>query len=179
MAEGYTPAEGPLSEPTQRDDFTRGDDSIFDGYDDPSDFGIVDDGIEYDAKPKNNENIEMKDLDGYKYEGGLLRLPEEETPFVDNLPDTPGTPESLEKQEKIKNFYKYLEDKGYTVDRNAQLEHGALFKMNTKKELAISYEGETYRLTFEKDPNKFLSPTTLTLRYGKGGTQFVRDVFGI
>ena len=41
----------------------------------------------------------MKDLDGWKYEGGLLRPPEEETPFVDNLPDTPGTPMSLEKQE--------------------------------------------------------------------------------
>ena len=29
--------------------------------------------------------------------------------------------------------------------------------MNADKELAISYKGETTRLTFEKDPNKFLS----------------------
>ena len=121
----------------------------------------------------------MKDLDGWKYEGGLLRPPEEETPFVDNLPDTPGTPESLEKREKIKSFYKYLEDSGYTVDRNAQLEHGAVYKMNADKELAISYKGETIRLTYTKDSNKFLSPRSLALKYGKGGTQFVRDVLGI
>ena len=96
MAEGYTPAEDVLPEPTQQEDFTRGDDSTFDNYDDPSYYGIVDDGI-IGAEP---EEIEMKDLDGWKYERGLLVPPEEETPFVDNLPDTPGTPESLEKQEK-------------------------------------------------------------------------------
>ena len=179
MAEGYTPAEDVLPEPTQQEDFTRVDDSIFDGNDDPSYYGIVDDGIEYDAKPKNNENIEMKDLDGWKYERGFLVPPEDETPFVDNLPDTPGTPESLEKREKIKSFYKYLEDNNYTVDRNAQLEHGAVYQMNADKELAISYKDKTIRLTYTKDSNKFLSPTTLALRYGKGGTQFVRDVLGI
>ena len=171
MAEGYTPPEDVLPEPTQQEDFTREYDSIFDYYDDPSNYDIID-----DAK---HEEIEMKDLDGGKYEGRLLRPPEEETPFVDNLPEAPGTPESLAKREKIKSFYKYLEDNGYTVDRNAQLEHGALFKMTSDKELAISYKDKTYRLTFEKDPNKFLSPTTLALRYGKGGTQFVRDVLGI
>ena len=175
MAEGYTP-EDVLPEPTQQEDFTRGDDSTFDHYDDPSYYGIVDDGIEYDAKPKNNENIEMKDLDGWKYERGFLVPPEEETPFVDNLPDTPGTPESLEKREKIKSFYKYLEDSGYTVDRIAQLEHGAVYKMNADKELAISYKDKTIRLTYTKDSNKFLSPTTLALRYGKGGTQFVLGI---
>ena len=179
MAEGYTPAEDYLPEPTQQEDFTRGDESFFDDYDDPSNYGIVDEGIIYDAKPETNENIEMKDLDGWKYENGFLVPPEEETPFVDNLPDTPGTPESLEKREKIKSFYKYLEDSGYTVDRNAQLEHGALFKMNADKELAISYKDKTIRLTYTKDSNKFLSPKTLALRYGKGGTQFVRDVLGI
>ena len=51
--------------------------------------------------------------------------------------------------------------------------------MNADKELAISYKGETIRLTYTKDSNKFLSPTTLALKYGKGGTQFVRDVLGI
>ena len=35
MATGYTPAEDYLPEPTQQEDFTRGDDSIFDD-DDPS-----------------------------------------------------------------------------------------------------------------------------------------------
>ena len=101
MAEGYTP-EDLLPEPSQHEDYTRGDDSIFN--DDPSDFGIVDDGI-IDVKP---EEIEMKDLDGWKYENGFLVPPEEETPFVDNLPDTPGTPESLEKREKLKTFTSIL-----------------------------------------------------------------------
>ena len=109
MAEGYTPAEDFYPESTQREDYTRAHDSICDNYDDLSYHCIVDDGIIYDAKP---EEIEMKDLDGWKYENGLLRPPEEEIPFVDNLPETPGTPMSLEKQEKIKSFYKYLEKKG-------------------------------------------------------------------
>ena len=178
MAEGYTP-EDVLPEPTQQEDFTRVDDSIFDYDDDPINYGIVDEGIMYDAKPENNENIEMKDLDGWKIKGGFLVPPEEETPFVDNLPDTPGAPESLEKREKIKSFYKYLEDSGYTVDKNAQLEHGAVYKMNADKELAISYKDKTIRLAYTKDSNKFLSPKTLALRYGKGGTQFVRDDLGI
>ena len=175
MAEGYTPPEDVLPEPTQQEDFTRGDDSTFDYYDDPSYYGIVDDGI-IGAKP---EEIEMKDPDGWKYENGFLVPPEEETLFVDNLPDTPDAPVSLEKQGKIESFYKYLEDSGYTVDRNAQLEHGAVYKMNADKELAISYKDKTIRLTYTKDSNKFLSPTTSALRYGKGGTQFVRDVLGI
>ena len=45
--------------------------------------------------------------------------------------------------------------------------------------LIISYKDKTIRLTYTKDSNKFLSPTTLALRYGKGGKQFVRDVLGI
>ena len=171
MAEGFTPAE----DFTSADDY---DDPTFEDedYDDPSYFGIVDEGITYDAK---HENIEMKDLDGWKYESGFLAPPEEETPFFDNLPDTPGTPMSLEKQEKNKSFYKYLEDRNYTVNKNAQLEHGAVFKTNADKELAISYKGKTIRLSFAKNPNEFLSPRTLAIRYGKGGTHFVRDVLGI
>ena len=56
----------------------------------------------------------MKDLKGWdQTKDGFAEPPEEETPFVDNLPDTPGTPMSLEKQEKIKSFYKYLEDRNY------------------------------------------------------------------
>ena len=51
--------------------------------------------------------------------------------------------------------------------------------MNSDKELAITYKGETIRLTYKKDPNKFLSPRSLALRYGKGGVAFVRDVLGI
>ena len=114
------------------------------------------------------------------HENGFVKPPEEETTFVDNLPDSTWYYRvSSIKREKIKSFYKYLEDSGNTVDRNAQLEHGALFKMNADKELAISYKDKTIRLTYTKDSNKFLSPKTLALRYGKGGTQFVRDVLGI
>ena len=66
-----------------------------------------------------------------------------------------------------------------TVNRNAQLEHGAVYKMNADKELAISYKGKTIRLSYTKNSNEFLSPTTLALRYGKGGMHFVRNVLGI
>ena len=169
MAEGFTPAEDFYSEPTQHEDYTRADYSIFD-YD-PSDLDII-----YDPTP---EEIEIKTLDGWKYESGSLIPPKAETSFVDILPDTPGSPEYLEKQEKIKSFYKYFEDSGYKVDKNAPLEYKASFKMNADKELAITYKGKTYRLTLEKNPNKFLSPSTLKIMYGKGGTQFIRDVLGI
>ena len=72
----------------------------------------------------------------------FAKPPEEETSFDDNLPETPGTPMSLEKQEKIKSFYKYLEDSGFTVDRNTQLGQKALFRMNADKELFITYKGK-------------------------------------
>ena len=51
--------------------------------------------------------------------------------------------------------------------------------MNAKKALFISYDGELIRLTHEKNPNKFLSPTTIMQNYGDGGTHFVRDGLGI
>ena len=133
-----------------------------------------------DFAPDEAENIEMENRDDWdETQDGFLDPTEEETPFVDNLPDTPGSSESLEKQKKIQSFYKYFEDNNYKVDRNAHLEYGALFKMNADKELAITYKGKTYRLTRKNNPNKFLSPNTLQIMYGKGGTQFVRDVLGI
>ena len=91
MNEGYIPAEDFLP----AEDFNRADDPIFDDYDDPSYFGIVDDGIKYDDKP---ENIEMKDPDGWEIKDGLVP-PKQETSFVDTLSETPGTPMSLEKHE--------------------------------------------------------------------------------
>ena len=118
MAEGFTPAEDFYSEPTQHEDY-----SIFD-YD-PSDLDII-----YDPTP---EEVEIKTLDGWKYESGTLIPPKAETSFVDILPDTPGSPEYLEKQEKIKSFYKYFEDSGYKVDKNAPLEYKASFRMNADK----------------------------------------------
>ena len=51
--------------------------------------------------------------------------------------------------------------------------------MNADKELAITYKGKTIRLTRVNNPNKFLSPGTLNIMYGKGGTHFVRDVIGV
>ena len=131
-----------------------------------------------DFTPDESENIEMENRDDWdETQDGFCDPTEEETPFVDNLPVTPGTPESLEK--KNKSFYKHLEDSGYKVDKNAHLEYRASFKMNADKELAITYKGKTIRLTHVNNPNKFLSPGTLSLMYGKGGTQFVRDVLGI
>ena len=155
MAEGFTPAK-----------------DYQDGY--------LDDYRDYEGYGDEAENIEMKNRDDWEQTPDeFAKPPEEETPFVNNLPETPGSPMSLEKQEKIKSFYKYLEDCGYTVDKNAQLEHGAVYKMNADKELAISYEGKYIRLTDAKNPNEFLSPKTLASKYGEGGTHFVRDDLGI
>ena len=135
----------------------------------------------YDERGQTKyENIEMEKRDSCKQTPDeFAKPPEQETTFIDNLPDAPETIVSIAKEEKIKSYHKYLEDNGYTVDRNAQLEHGAVYKMNANKELVISYKGKIIRLTQANKPNEFLSPNTLKLMYRKGGTQFVRDVLGI
>ena len=158
MAEGYTPAEDIYREDEFYDERARG--------------------------QTKDENIEMKNRDDWEQtQDGFAKPPEQETTFVDNLPDAPETIVSVAKEEKIKSYHKFLEDSGYTVDRNAQLDHGAVYKMNANKELAISYEGKIIRLTQANKPNEFLSPTSLTALYnklhGKGGTHIVRDVLGI
>ena len=128
-----------------------------------------------------DENIKMEDRDDWEQtQDGFAKQPEQETTFVDNLPDAPETIVSIiAKEEKIKSYHKYLEDKGSTVERNAQLEHGAVYKLNANKELTIFYEGKIIRLTQANKPNEFLSPNTLAQNYGKGGTHLVRDVLGI
>ena len=155
MSEGYTPAEDLLPE---------------DEYDD-----------EYEQT--KDENIEMEKRDSWEQtQDGFAKPPEEETSFVD-LPEAPGTLESLAKQEQIKSFYKYLEDNGYTVDRNAQLRYKALFRINSYKALFITYNGNEIRLSQVNNPNEFLSPKSIISRYnklyGKGGTHLVRGVLGI
>ena len=130
------------------------------------------------------ENIEMKNRDDWEQtQDGFAKPPEQETSFADNLPDAPETIVSVAKEEKIKSYHKFLEDSGYTVDFDAQLDHRAVYKLNANKELTISYEGKIIRLTQANKPNEFLSPNSLTALYnklhGKGGTHFVRDVLGI
>ena len=141
-------------------------------YDDPGDAYVPGYDPDYDFE------LDEYDVQGDDWENNLIP-PEEETSFIDNLPDVPGTPVSLAKQEKINSFYKFLEDNGYNVDKNAPLDNGALFKMNEDKQLAVDYKGKLIRLTLIKDSKKFLSPKTLASIYGKGGVAFVRDVLGI
>ena len=150
MAEGYTPEE----------DYTQ------DGY-----------------ERNEDENIEMKDRDSWEQtEDGFVKPPEDEMSFAD-LPTADGSPLTLEVQEKIKKFYKDLEDNGYIVDRNAPLEHRALFEMNQyTRRLSVIYHGGNSKRVYiahETNSNKFYSPKTIAADYGKGGTQFVRDVLGI
>ena len=63
---------------------------------------------------------------GNKLEDGFVKPPEDETSFAD-LPDAFGTIESPALKEKLKSFYKHLEDNGYIVDRNAPLEYKIRF----------------------------------------------------
>ena len=52
------------------------------------------------------ENTEMKKIlmVGNKLQDGFAKPPEEETSFIDNLPDAPETLVSLAKEEKIKSL---------------------------------------------------------------------------
>ena len=45
--------------------------------------------------------------------------------------------------------------------------------------IGIIYKGETIWLSHIKNTSQFLTPKTIALKYGKGRTQFVRDVLGI
>ena len=100
-----------------------------------------------------------------------------------DLPDAIGEPASLELQEKIKSFYKYLEDMGYEVNKFAPLEYKLRFKIRGGGRLSLDYkQGGSSRMVYlahETNFNKFYLPKTIASQYGKGGTQFVRDFLGI
>ena len=125
-----------------------------------------------------DEKIELKPLDDWEQTPDGFVKPPEETTF-DDLPEAPGTIESPATQEKIESFYKYLDDNGFNVNKNAPLEHKARFTKSADNKLGIIYKGETIWLTHIRNTSQFLTPKTIALKYGKGGTQFVRDVLGI
>ena len=138
--------------------------------------------LDYDKNEDYPSEEQTKDENWEQTEDGFVKPPEDETSFAD-LPDAFGTIESPALKEKIKSFYKYLEDKGYIVDRTAPLEHKARFEFDpTTGRLYVVYHGgnsERVLLTLETNANKFYSPKSIAAWYGKGGTQFVRDVLGI
>ena len=125
-----------------------------------------------------DEKIELKPLDDWEQTpDGFAKPPEEETSLT--LPEAPGTIESPATQEKIESFYKYLDDNGFNVNKNAPLEHKARFTKSADNKLGIIYKGETIWLSHIRNTSQFLTPRTMASQYGKGGTQFVRDVLGI
>ena len=126
-----------------------------------------------------DENIKMEDRDDWEQtQDGFAKPPEQETTFTD-LPDAPETLVSIAKQDKIENYYKFLDDNHYRVDKDAQLKHNALFTLGADKKLGIIYKGETIWLSKLRNPSQFLLPDTIVQKYGKGGKHFVRNVLGI
>ena len=147
------------------------------GYDPKPDYDI-----DYDENEDYPSEGQTKDENWKQTPDGFVKPPEDETSFAD-LPDAFGEPVSLELQEKLKKFYKHLEDKGYIVDRNAPLEHKAIFELDLNtRSLSVIYHGGNGKrvyITYQTNSNKYYSPITMAASYGKGGTQFVRDVLGI
>ena len=129
---------------------------------------------DYD-RPTEDENIALDDWG--QTEDGFVKPPEEETSLT--LPEAPGTIESPALNEKIESFYKYLDDNGFNVNKNAPLEHKATFTISADKKLGVNYKDKTIWISHKKDTSQFLTPRTMASQYGKGGTQFVRDVLGI
>ena len=138
--------------------------------------------LDYDLDYNENEDYpseeQTKDENWEQTEDGFVKPPEEETSFAD-LPEAPGIIEYPAIKEKIESFYKYLDDNGFNVNKNAPLEHKARFTKSADNKLGIIYKGETIWLSHIRNTSQFLTPKTLALRYRKGGTQFVRDVLGI
>ena len=129
---------------------------------------------DYD-RPTEDENIALDDWG--QTEDGFVKPPEEETSLT--LPEAPGTIESPALKEKIESFYKYLDDNGFNVNKNAPLEHKATFTISADKKLGVNYKDKTIWISHKKDTSQFLTPRTMASQYSKGGTQFVRDVLGI
>ena len=138
--------------------------------------------IDYDKYDDNLSEEQTKDENWEQTPDGFVKPPEEETSFA-NLPDAFGTIESPALKEKVESFYKHLEDNGYIVDRNAPLGYKVVFAIREGGRLCVDYRQDTgfYRvyLAHKANFNKFYSPRTIALQYGKGGTQFVRDRLGI
>ena len=138
--------------------------------------------IDYDKYDDNLSEEQTKDENWEQTPDGFVKPPEDETSFAD-LPDAFGTIESLELREKLKSFYKQLEDKGYIVDRNAPLEYKTRFAIREGGRLCVDYRQDTgfkrVYLAHKANFNKFYLPRTKAAQYGKGGTQFVRDRLGI
>ena len=149
------------------------------GYDPDLDYEIdYEENEDYPSEGQTkDEKIELKPLDDWEQKDGFVKPPEEETSLT--LPEAPGTIESPALKEKIKSFYKYLDDNGYRANKDAPLENNATFELSPGKALSVNYKGKTIWLTLRKDSNKFYTPKTIHAQYGKGGTQFVRDVLGI
>ena len=143
------------------------------GYDPDLDYEM-----DYDKNKDYPSEGQTKDENWEQTKDGFVKPPEEETSYAD-LPDAYGELGSLELQEKIKSFYKHLEDNGYIVDRNAPLEYKVVFKLNDFKFLSAIYNGKKVYLTYDFNKDRFYLPKTIAKEYGKGGTQFVRDVLGI
>ena len=137
--------------------------------------------LDYDIDYNENEDYpseeQTKDENWEQTPDGFVKPPEETT-FVD-LPEAPGTIESPALKEKIESFYKYLDDKGFNVNKNAPLEHKATFTISADRKLGINYKGKTIWLSHIRNTSQFLTPKTMASQYGRGGTQFVRDVLGI
>ena len=106
---------------------------------------------DYDIDYNENEDYpseeQTKDENWEQTEDGFVKPPEDEASFAD-LPTADGSPLTLEVQEKIKKLYKHLEDNGYIVDRNAPLEHRALFEIDqyTRRLSIIYHRGNSKRV---------------------------------
>ena len=141
---------------------------------------------EYDLDYNENEDYpseeQTKDENWEQTQDGFVKPPEDEVSYAD-LPDAIGEPAFLELQEKIKSFYKYLEDMGYEVNKFAPLEYKLRFKIRNGGRLSLDYkQGGSSKMVYlahETNFNKFYLPKTIASQYGKGGTQFVRDFLGI
>jgi len=129
------------------------------------------DGIELDNL--DNENDLEWDHD-YDYETSFSENP------TDQLPDVPEIGADItgrENVEAMNKFYESLKKEGWDVQILAPLQHKAIFTVDSKtKQVYLKYNGESYRLTYKQNPNKFLSLSTLQTNYG---TAFVRDILGI
>ena len=106
--------------------------------------------------------------------------PSEETSFtLPKVPDEQSELQNAENTASMNDFYEFQKQR-WDVNVNAPLNHFAIFEKDPSTgQLFIKYGDKMIRLTNAKNPNEFLSLSTIQKNYGSGGVAFVRDVLGI
>ena len=113
----------------------------------------------------------------------LEALRRDRTPSADiaDLTEELRYSELIDINTKLSTLWKeYVEKLGskFKIDRGTTFKRGTVWSL-TDEGIFVEYIEKKTRLTVAGNPRKFLAPSTIARKYGKGGTSFVRNILGV